>query len=231
MERLIHGPQTAADGLDHIDRYAVARLLVTLGAAEELYKSFSVAAGDRKYFSGASGIKIADKEHPFPGLRDSKMFAVKHRPFHTVPQVRKRGEDGRKCPAAVMVKQSWHVFKQKIRRPSRFSQPGNFKEQRTSWVGKPSTVSSNRKRLARKSPAQQVEVGHFIGVGFSDVLTEPLSFRIEQRPVALVGIFVDLTMAYADKTSGPAESFPEPANTGEQVNISYGFLYHAPYLV
>ena len=47
---------------------------VSLGAAEELYKSFSMAAGDRKYFSGASGIKIADKEHPFPGLGDSKMF-------------------------------------------------------------------------------------------------------------------------------------------------------------
>jgi len=38
------------------------------------------------------------------------MFAVKHSPFDMVPQVRKRGEDGRKRPAAVMVKQSWHVM-------------------------------------------------------------------------------------------------------------------------
>lgn len=122
-----------------------------------------------------------------------------------------------------------NIFKQQIRRSFCRSQPGNFKEQRTSWVGKPSTVSSNRKRLAGKSPAQQVEVGHFIGVGFSDVLTEPLSFRIEQRPVALVGIFVDLTMAYADKTSGSAESLPEPADAGKQVNIRYGFGHHAPF--
>lgn len=121
-----------------------------------------------------------------------------------------------------------YVFKQQIRRPFCRSQPGNFKEQRTSWVCKPSTVSSNRKRLAGKSSAQQVEVGHFIGVGFSDVLTEPLSFRIEQRPVALVGIFVDLTMAYAGKTSGPAESLPETANAGEHIEKTDGFPFTLP---
>ena len=69
---------------------------VSLGAAEELYKSFSMAAGDRKYFSGASGIKITDKEHPFPGLGDSKMLAVKHSPFDMIPQVPQCGEDDRK---------------------------------------------------------------------------------------------------------------------------------------
>ena len=56
-------------------------------------------------------------------------------------------EDGRKRPASVMVKQAGYVFKQQIRRSFCRSQPGNFKEQRTSWVGKPSTVSSNRKSL------------------------------------------------------------------------------------
>ena len=35
-----------------------------LGTSDELYKSFCVCSEDRKYFSGASGIKIADKEHP-----------------------------------------------------------------------------------------------------------------------------------------------------------------------
>jgi hypothetical protein len=35
-----------------------------LRAAEDLYKSFAACAEDRKYFSGASGIKIADKEQP-----------------------------------------------------------------------------------------------------------------------------------------------------------------------
>ena len=37
---------------------------VALGASDELYKSFRIISEDRKYFSGASGIKIADKEHP-----------------------------------------------------------------------------------------------------------------------------------------------------------------------
>ena len=49
--------------------------------------------------------------------------------------------------------------------------------------------------------------------------------------IALVGFFVDFAVSYTGKSSGTGESFPEPANTGEQVNISYGFLYHAPYLV
>ena len=200
-----------------------------LCAGADLLKRRSCCFGERKYFSSALFIKISDKVHPPAGLRDAEIFAVKHLPFHTIPQSIQRMEDGRKRPASVMVKQAGYVFKQQIRRSFCRSQPGNFKEQRTSWVGKPSTVSSNRKRLAGKSPAQQVEVGHFIGVGFSDVLTEPLSFRIEQSPVALVGIFVDLTMAYADKTSGPAESFPEPADAGKQVNIRYGFGHHAPF--
>ena len=75
---------------------------VSLGATEDLYKSLSMAAGDRKYFSGASGIKIADKEHPFPGLRDSKMLAVKHSPFDMIPQVPQCGEDDRKGFPMVM---------------------------------------------------------------------------------------------------------------------------------
>ena len=39
---------------------------VSLRPADELYKSFCVISEDRKYLAGASGIKIADKEHPLP---------------------------------------------------------------------------------------------------------------------------------------------------------------------
>ena len=46
-----------------------------LGAGDDLYKSFWACSEDRKYFSGASGIKIADKEHPAPCLGDSKSGA------------------------------------------------------------------------------------------------------------------------------------------------------------
>ena len=122
-----------------------------------------------------------------------------------------------------------NIFKQQIRRSFCRSQPGNFKEQGTSWIVESPTVSSNRKRLAGKSTAQQVEVGDAFGIGFSDIFTKPLSFRIEQGFIASVGLFVDFAMAYAGKPSGAGEPFPEPADAGEQVNISYGFLYHAPF--
>lgn len=81
------------------------------------------------------------------------MFAVKHRPFDMIPQVIKRGEDGRKRPAAVMVKQSRYVFKQKIRRSFGFSQSGNFKEESTSCIFKPFSAASERKCLAGESAA------------------------------------------------------------------------------
>lgn len=201
----------------------------SLRSGQDLYKRRSCCFGERKYFSSASLIKISDKIHPFSGLGDSKILAVEHLPFQTIPQSVQRMEDGRKRPAPVMVKQAGNIFKQQIRRSFCRSQPGNVKEQGTSGVGKSSTVSSNRKRLAGKSSAQQVEVGDVVWIGFSDIFTKPLSFGIKQSFIALVGLFVDFAMAYADKISGPAESFPEPANAGEQVDISYGFLYHAPF--
>ena len=194
-----------------------------------LNKRTSCCFGERKYFSSASFIKISDKVHPFSGLGDSEILAVEHLPFQTIPQSVQRMEDGRKCPAPVMVKQSGNIFKQQIRRSFCRSQPGNFKEQGTSWIVESSTVSSNRKRLAGKSAAQQVEVGDAVWIGFSDIFTKPLSFCIEQGFIALVCLFVDFAMAYAGKPSGAGEPFPEPADAGEQVNISYGFLYHAPF--
>lgn len=86
-------------------------LYQSLGASDELYKSFAVISADRKYFSGASGIKISDNESPAPRLGDVEIGAVKHRPFQTIPQLVKRGEDGVKRPALVMRKQAGNVFK------------------------------------------------------------------------------------------------------------------------
>ena len=109
---------------------------MSLRPSKDLYKSFSVCSEDRKYFSGASGIKISDNEHPLSDLGDTEIRAVKHHPFHAVPQVIKRGEDGRKRPALVMRKQSWNVLKQKIRRSSGLSQAGNLKEESASGIFK-----------------------------------------------------------------------------------------------
>ena len=85
-------------------------------------------------------------------------------------------------------------------------------------------------RLTGKTSAQEFKVGDVAWIGFSDIFTEPLSFGIEQGFIALVGFFVDFAVSYTGKSSGTGESFPEPANAGEQVNISYGFLSHTPYL-
>ena len=117
-----------------------------------------------------------------------------------------------------------YIFKKQIRRSFCLSQPGNFKEQRSSWVCKSPPASSNAETLARKSSTQQVEAWDVVWIGFSDVLTEPLSPRVKQRAVAALRMFVLFTMAHTFKSSGPLQSFAEPADTGEQVDISYGFL-------
>ena len=188
---------------------------LSLRAGEDLYKRRACCFGERKYFSSASFIKISDKVHPFSGLRDSKIFAVEHLPFQTIPQSVQRMEDGRKRPASVMVKQAGNIFKQQIRRSFCRSQPGNLKEQGTSWIVESSTVSSNRKRLAGKSSAEEFKVRQLVWVSFSDVFTEPLSFGIKQCTVALISVFVYLTMSRAGEPACLCQSFPESADPGK----------------
>ena len=82
---------------------------------------------------------------------------------------------------------------------------------------------------AGKSTADKVEVGHFIGVSFSDIFTEPLSLRVKQCTVTLFSVFVYLAMACAYKTSGTGKSFTEPSNAGEEVNVSNCVKNHSYY--
>ena len=104
-------------------------------------KSFAVISAERKYFSGASGIKISDKIQPSPRLREPVVRAVAHIPFKTIPQLMKRGEDFRKRCPLVMDQQARNVFKQQIRRLSCFSQPGNLKEESSSGVIEPKSMT------------------------------------------------------------------------------------------
>ena len=69
-----------------------------------------------------------------------EIFAVKHLPFHKIPQSVQCMEDCRKCPPFVMVKQSGNIFKQQIPRLSGFSQAGQFKEQRPPWISKSAPI-------------------------------------------------------------------------------------------
>ena len=58
----------AGDSFDIVDP-------VSLRSSDELYKSLAVISGERKYLAGASGIKISDKEQPFPRLRSPVVCA------------------------------------------------------------------------------------------------------------------------------------------------------------
>ena len=83
-----------------------------------------------------------------------------------IPQVIQRGEDGTERPAFVMRKQSWYVFKQKIRGPFGLSQSGHLKEESTSGIVKAPSFASVRKCLAGEPAAEQVEAGQVCGVDF-----------------------------------------------------------------
>ena len=87
--------------------------------------------------------------------------------------------------------------------------------------------------LARKSAAEQLEIGHGAGVGFSGIFNEPLSLRVKQGVVTAVGVFVDFAVPYACKASGTGQSFAEAADAGEHVyeldqrhNSLWGCLPH-----
>ena len=62
---------------------------------------------------------------------------------------------------------------------------------------------------AGKSTADKVEVGHFIGVSFSDIFTEPLSPRVKQRAVAALRMLVLFAMTYTFKSPGTAQPLPK----------------------
>ena len=71
--------------------------------------------------------------------------------------------------------------------------------------------------LARKSAAEQLEVRHGAGVGFSGIFNEPLSLRVKQGVVTAVGVFVDFAVPYACKASGTGQTLAEAADAGEHI--------------
>ena len=94
-----------------------------------------------------------------------------------------------------MRKEPRHVFKKKIRRSLLFNHSGQFKEESASCIFKSFSPASCRKRLARESPAQEVEVGEFFGVNGScvGIVDFLLSGRVDGA-IAGVCVFVDFAM-------------------------------------
>ena len=110
-----------------------------------------------------------------------------------------------------------YIFKQQIRRLPGFSQAGQFKEERAARISESFSGSCNAESLARKSAAEQLEVRHGAGVGFSGIFNKPLSLRVKQGVVTAVGVFVDFAVSYAFKSSGTGQSFAETTDAGEHV--------------
>ena len=110
-----------------------------------------------------------------------------------------------------------YILKKQIRRLPGFSQPGQFKEESAAWISESFSGSCNAESLARKSAAEQLEVRHGAGVGFSGIFNEPLSLRVKQGVVTAVGVFVDFAVPYACKAPGTGQSFAETADAGEHI--------------
>ena len=111
-----------------------------------------------------------------------------------------------------------YVLKKQIRRLPGFSQAGQFKEESAAWISESFSGSCNAESLARKSAAEQLEVGHSAWVGFSGIFNEPLSLRVKQGVVTAVGVFVDFAVPYACKAPGTGQSFAETADAGEHIH-------------
>ena len=122
------------------------------------------------------------------------ILAVKHLPFDMIPQFRKRPEDDVKGPALVVRKQAGYIFEQNKRGLFGSKYAGNLEKQRSASIFKAFSVSGDAEALARKSAANEVEIGHFISIDLSCVIAKPLSFRIKKGAIALVRMRVDLAV-------------------------------------
>ena len=110
-----------------------------------------------------------------------------------------------------------YVFKQQILRLPDFSQPGQFKEESAARISESFSGACNAESLARKSAAEQLEVGHCFWVCFSCIFYEPLSLRVKQGIVTAVGVFIDFAVPYAGKATGTAQPLAETADAGEHI--------------
>ena len=72
--------------------------------------------------------------------------------------------------------------------------------------------------LARKSAAEQLEVGHSAWIGFSGIFNEPLSLRVKQGVVTAIGILVDFAVTHTFKAPGSGQALAETADAGEHID-------------
>ena len=189
----------------------------TLRTADELDSSLVIAAFDREYFAGAFGTAMSHNVHPVPRLCKIKGCAVKHHPFNTIPQFRKRTEDGLKRPEAVMRYESGNIFKQKSCRSLFFNNSGKFKEKSSAGIGKPSSESAARKALAWEPADEQVKVGHSCCVNSCNVAIINLSLRVINGFVSRRSVLVDLAVPDTFKAARLFKTAAETSDSGKAV--------------
>lgn len=89
-----------------------------------------------------------------------------------------------------------------------------------SRISEAKSSSADRKRLARKICADEVDVGKFGGFDFGCIVTKVFTFRFIESSVGFLRVSVDLAPTYRQKNiAGICESRSEPADAGEEVEI------------
>lgn len=176
-----------------------------------------IAAFDREYLSGAFGTAMSDNVHPVPRLRKIKGCAVKHHPFNTIPQFRKRTEDGLKRPEAVMRYESGNIFKQKSCRSLFFDNSGKFKEKSASRVGKSPSEATARKGLTREPADEQVKVGHSCCVNSCNVAIINLPLRVVNGFVSGNSVLVYFAVRNTFKAARLLETAAKTADSRKAV--------------
>ena len=161
---------------------------------------------------------MSDNVHPVPRLRKIKGCAVKHHPFNTIPQFRKRTEDGLKRPEAVMRYESGNIFKQKSCRSFFLDNSGKFKEKSASRVCKSSGISRRyRVGLAGKTADKQVEIGHSCCVNSCNVAIINLPLRVINGFVSRRGVLVNFAVPNALKAARFFQTAAESADSGKAI--------------
>ena len=129
----------------------------------------------------------ADNKNPLPILRYTKIFGIDNLRFgNEIVQIFTQSvQNGLECPAFIVIDQPFYILQKKGFRPVAADDFGNIKKQRATRIFKSATLPSNRKGLAWKTSAQNIEflrneffcflfcdvaIGNFAEIGFIGLL-------------------------------------------------------------
>jgi hypothetical protein len=112
---------------------------------------------------------MSNNDDSFPVLGDSEIFAVEYLPFHAIPQLCKRGDDGSESCPVFMADKALDVFKDEMSGSLVFQDSCDIKKESASRVFKSSSLPCNAEGLARESADKEVKVWEVSGVNEGSV--------------------------------------------------------------